>query len=109
MGCAAKSGRGEIDLPRIGLCVGDQLGNRCDRNRRMDHHHVGKTDYAGDRGDIAQEVEAELFIERGVDRSWWANKKERVAVGGRTYDRRGAKIAAGAGAVLDNELPAQSV
>ena len=63
----AVAGRRHVELAGIGLGVGDQFGDRLDRQRRVHHHHVGKADDARDRLDIAQEIEIELVVERGVD------------------------------------------
>ena len=40
------AGRRHVDLARIGLGIGDELGNRFGRKRWMDHHDVGLADDA---------------------------------------------------------------
>src|SRR5215471_15514643 len=58
-------------------------------------------------GDVPDEIEAEVFIERCVDRVEGARHQKRMAVRRRAHDRLGGDIAAGAGAVLDNERLAE--
>src|SRR5262249_6957526 len=53
------------------------------------------------------EIEAEVFVERCVDRVEGACHQKRMAVRGCAYDRLGGNIAAGARAVLDNEWLAE--
>src|SRR3954469_896960 len=69
----------------------------------MYHHDVGKADNASDWRDVAEEIEIELVVERRVDRFRGTDREERIAVGWRTHDRLGSEIAAGAGAVLNEE------
>ena len=99
---AAAAGRGHVDLSRIGLGVNDEFGKRLCEDRRVDQHHHRHADDAGDRRDVAHEIEVQFFVERGVDRvrDRW---QQRVAIGRGVHDRLGADIAAGAGAVLDHE------
>ena len=101
------AGRRHVDLARIGLGVGDELGNRLGRNRWIHHHDVGHADDARDRRDVADEIEIELVVERRIDRVRRADQEKRVAVGRRAHDRLGGDIAAGARPVLDDELLAE--
>ena len=96
-----------VDLARIGLGIGDELGNRLGRNRWIDHHDVGEAEDASDRRDVADKIEIELVVERRVDRVRRTDQKERIAIRRRAHDRLGADIAAGARPVLDNELLAE--
>src|SRR2546428_14104145 len=59
---------------------------------------------AGDGGDVADEIVTETLVERGVDHVVRADGEERVAIRRRTHDNLGGDIAAGARAVLDDEL-----
>ena len=68
---------------------------------------IGIADDARDRRDVADEIEIELVVERRVDRVRRADQEERVAIRGRTHDRLGGDIAAGARPVLDDELLAE--
>jgi hypothetical protein len=63
--------------------------NRPGRNRRIYLQDAGCTDDAGDRGRLLHEVEAELVIERGVDRVVRADQEQRVAVRRRSDHRLG--------------------
>src|SRR5262249_41672886 len=58
---------------------------------------------ACDRRDVADEIETELVIERGVDGVPTADYEQRVAVRRCAHDRLGADIAARAGSILDDE------
>src|SRR5215471_15530991 len=58
-------------------------------------------------GDVPDEIEAEVFIERCVDRVEGARHQKRMAVRRRAHDRLGGDIAAGAWTVLDNERLAE--
>ena len=101
------AGRRHVDLARIGLGIGDELGNRLGRNRWIDHHDEGRADDARDRRDVADEIEIELVVERRVDRVRRQDQEQRIAVRRRAHDRLGADIAAGARPVLDDEWLAE--
>jgi hypothetical protein len=62
---------------------------------------------ARDRRDVAKEIEAELIIERGVDRVRRTHQEERIAVCRRAHDRLGADVGASTWSVFDKELLAQ--
>jgi hypothetical protein len=64
---------------------------------------------ARDWRDVADEMEIELAIERGVDRIHRSDQKERISVRGRVHDRLGGDIAASPWPVLDDELLAESL
>ncbi len=98
-----------LSLPGLASGIGDELGNRFRGKRRIHHHHVGRAHDAGDRRDVAEEIEAEPIVERRVDGVRRADHQQRVAVGRRVHDRFGGDVAAGAGAVLDDELLAEPV
>ena len=84
----------QVELARIGLGIGDELGNRFGRNRWMDHHHVGKAEDASDRRDVAEKNEIELVEECRVDRVRRTDQKERIAIRRRAHGRFSADIAA---------------
>ena len=104
MGWRAVAPRGKIDLARIGLGVGNKLGNRLGRKRWIYHHDGGLAANARDRRDVANEIEIELVVERRVDRVRRIGQQERIAVRGRAHDRLGADVATGTRPVLDDEL-----
>src|SRR5262245_20123111 len=73
----------------------------------MDHRHVRNADDAGDRRDVADEVEIEFVVEGRIDQICPRDKEERVAVRRRAHDRFGADIAATAWPVIDHEWLAE--
>ena len=97
------AGRAVVDLARICFRVGDEFGNRLRRKRRTYRHDVGKSNDAGNRREVADEIEAEFFVERRIDRVHRAAQQQCVTVRGCTNDRFGRYIAARAGPVLDDD------
>src|SRR6266404_9535275 len=69
----------------------------------MHHHHVGHDNNAGDRRDVADEIEVKLVIECRVERVEGTDYEQRVAVGRGTHDRLGGDVAAGSRTVVDDE------
>jgi hypothetical protein len=98
------TGRAHIDLAGVGLRIGDELRDRSGRNRRIHLHYQGRTDDSCNRRDVADEIEAELFVGRRVGEVGGTGQEDRVAVGRRSYDRLGADIAGGARPVVDQEI-----
>jgi len=80
MGHGADARRRHVDFAGSGLGVGDELGNRAGRNRRVHHHNVGTSEDARDRRDVADEIEVELIVERRVGRVGAPDHEQRVAV-----------------------------
>src|SRR5215472_18578364 len=97
------TGRGHADLARIGLGIGDELGNRLGRKRWMYRYDVGLPVNAGDRRDVADEIETKLVIERGVDGIPTADHEQRVSVCGRAHDGLGSDVGTSTRSVLDDE------
>src|SRR5262245_57177448 len=50
------------------LRIGDELGDGFGREQRVDFPHAGGARQARDGGDVPDEIEAEVFIDRCVDR-----------------------------------------
>src|SRR5262249_116815 len=98
------TGRRHLDLAGIGFGMGDELGNRLDRHGWIHLHDKGLAMNARDRRDVADQVEIELVVERGVDRIHRSGHKERIPVRGRVYDRLGGDIASRARPILDDKL-----
>ena len=71
------------------------------------HHHLRYADDAGDRRRVAQKIEIEMLIERGIDGVCTGDQKQRVAVGRRLHRRLGRDVGAGAGPIIDDELLAE--
>jgi len=75
----------------------------------MHHDHVCQPRDGDDRHDVADEVEIEIGVERGIDRVRGHDLQQRIAIRGCLRDRLGADVAARAGAILDDELLAEAV
>ena len=58
---------------------------------------------AGDRRDVVDEIEIQLFVERRIDRVRRHDQEQSVAIGWRTHDCFGGNVAAGSRTVLDDE------
>src|SRR5262249_61008991 len=104
---AADTAGPHIDLAGIGLSVSDQVGNRLRWERRVYHQHAHSADDAGNRRDVADEIETKIVVKRDVPRVICTNHEERIAIGWRPHHRLGGQIAAGAWPVLDDELLAE--
>ena len=105
----AGAGRSEIHFARICFGVGDELGHGMSRKRGRDEHDMRRLHDAADRLDVADEIEAQMLVKRGVDRITGVDEEQRVAVRRRGDDGLGPKIAAGAGLVFDDEGLAEMV
>src|SRR6516225_8898107 len=95
--------RPHVDLAGIDFGIGDELGNRVDRHRRIHLYGEGVTRNAGNRRDVADEIEIELVVERCVTRIWKTSQQKRIAVRGCIHDRLGGDIGASTRPVLDHE------
>jgi hypothetical protein len=73
----------------------------------MYHQHAGTARNRGDWSEVADNIEIECLIERGVPCIGGSGEKERVAVRRRFGDCFGGKRAAGARAILDDKLLAK--
>lgn len=73
----------------------------------MHRHDQRSTAHADDRN-VADEVEAQIFVERGVDGCGRIGSQQSITVGGRAYDRLGRQVACGSGSVLDDKRLAKS-
>ena len=71
------------------------------------HQDVGKADEARNRRHVADEIEAELFVERRVDRVRRSDQEKRVAVRRRPHDRLGGDVRARARPAFDDKCLAQ--
>src|SRR6266540_4017088 len=94
MARASNLARRHVDLAWISLGISDELRDRASWNRWIHQHDVGHDNNAGDRRDVADEIEVELVIECRVDRVRGGGQEESVAVGRRAHDRLGADIGA---------------
>jgi hypothetical protein len=69
----------------------------------MDGHEIRHAHKAGNRCDVADEVEVEFFVEARIDHICEGNQKKRVAVWCCSHDGLGSNIAAGPRPVLNYE------
>src|SRR5262245_2324449 len=93
-----------VDLAGIGFGICDELGDRLDRYRGIHLYQKGLAMNARDRGDVADQIEIELFVECSVDSVHRSGHKERIPVRGRVYDRLGGDIASRARPIPDDKL-----
>jgi hypothetical protein len=107
MAGGAYAGRGHTDLARVRLGVCNEFGDRFDRKGLIDQHDVGHPHDARNRRNIADEVEFEICIERGVARIRKIGQEDRIAVGTRIHDGLGGDVAACARPVLNDERLAE--
>src|SRR5262245_32687065 len=103
MGVSSDTAPRHGDLDRLGLGIGDELVNCVGRHRWMHRYGVRLAVNVCDRCDVADEIETELVIERGVDGVPTADYEQGVAVRRCAHDRLGADIAARAWSILDDE------
>ena len=99
--------RRHVHLAGIGLRIGDEFGDGLRRHVLVDRHHVRHAIERGDRRDVADEVELQVGVERGVDVVRRVDQQHGVAVGLGIDHRLGGDVVAGAGLVLDHELLAE--
>src|SRR5450759_1929782 len=103
MGQSPVAARRHVDLARIGFGISDELGNGPGRKRWIDLHDEWRAHDAGDRRDVADEIETELVVKRGIARVCRRDQEEGVTVSGRAHYHLGSDIAGGAWPVLNNE------
>src|SRR5262249_18290131 len=87
--------------------ISDELGDGLSWNRWIHHHEVGGDNNAGDRGEVADEIEFELLIKLRVLRVRRMDEEGLIAIRSRTPDGLRGDISAGARRVLDDELLAE--
>ena len=101
--------RSHVEGAGIGLGVGDEFGARLHRNGRMHLHHKIIAGERCNRCNVAQEIEVEIRIERGVDRAAERDHRERIAVRRRLHDLLHRDVAARARPIVDDELLAEAL
>src|SRR5262249_690245 len=100
MGWISVTGRPHVDLCRISLPLGNELGHRLGRNRWIPQYGTGAGDQANDR-EGPKEIELELVLRWRVHRGSRVKPEQRMAGGWRRRDRFGGDIAGCAGPVLN--------
>ena len=98
-GCSVATRR-HIDLSGIGLGKGDELRERLGRKGWIHFHDEGSTNNACHRNNVADEIVAEIVVERGIDRVRRIDLEECITVGRRAYHDFSANGSAGARSVL---------
>ena len=97
-------------VEHAGLFLGEreQFLERMHRHGRIDGQHIGAGGDNADGYEILHRVER-LLVEPGVDRVGDGNDQKRISVGRRFCRKVGADDTAGAAAVIDEDLLAQSL
>jgi hypothetical protein len=67
VGRAAVAGGRHVDPARISLGIANELGNGLGWNRWVHHDDIWLAADGRDRRDVADEIEAELVVKRGID------------------------------------------
>src|SRR5262245_13629261 len=101
------AGRSQIDLARVRLGIGSELGNCFGGNGWIYHHDQREANDASDWRNVAEELEVELVVKRRVDRVRRAHQEKCVAVRSCVHDRLGADVGAATRAVFYDELLAE--
>ena len=105
----AVAGRREIQLVRIGLQIGDEIGDIVRRHGRIDDQQIRNEGRHRDRREILPHIERQCFIQVRVGGERAACRhQQRVAVGIGLCDRIGADVAAGAAAIFDDHRLAEA-
>jgi hypothetical protein len=95
---------GKIDLTGVSLGIGDQVRDRFGRERRVGDRDEGGNANARDRREVADEIEIQTRVERGIDCIGRYRDQQRIAVRRRVSGIFSADIAGGARPVVDDEL-----
>ena len=103
MGQRATKGRCHRDLAWICLGIGDEFWNGLGGERWIDHHDDGDTHHTRHRRHVANEIEIELVIERGIDRIRRVREQERIAIRASMHDRFGRDVGTVPRAIFDIE------
>src|ERR1700704_5334088 len=86
--------RGIVDFARIGLGVGNELGNTLGWKRWIDLHKIRHPDNSRNGRDVTEEIVVEPVVEGRVDRMCRTYQEEGVAIFGRTYHSLGSDVTA---------------
>ena len=92
-----------IDLARMRLGIGDQLRHAVHRQRRIDLENKRIEIDAADRREIAGEIEAQVWVQHGVDDVRIRHRQQRVAVRLRLHHGFGGDLLARRTAIFDDE------
>src|SRR6516162_3592037 len=103
---ASDAGGRVTHLAWVGLGISYELRNRLCRNGRMHQHDKGRADDSND-GNIADEIEIELVVQRRIDCGGCVGLQKRISVSSSAHDCLGGDIAGCACPVLDDEWLAE--
>src|SRR6516165_10830114 len=109
MGYRPGTGRRHVDQAGVSLGISDEFANRLCRKGRVHLHDVWPAEHACHWRYVAKVVEAEIRIERSVDRICRAIEEQRVPVRRCPDDDFGPEIAPRAAPVFDDEWLPQSL
>ena len=99
---------GIIDLVRVPLGIGDQLGDCMYGQRGVHHQHARQRADQADGGEILARVVARIGIKARIDRERAGiGQQNCVSVGGAARRRAGRDGAAGAAAIVHHDLLAE--
>ena len=96
------------DFARVGLGVGDEIGNRFGRDGWICLQNNGHAHDGGDRRNVADEVEIELVVKRGIDGVRRTDRDKRMAICRRTRYRLHRDVGRGTWPVLDDKRLAET-
>src|SRR5436305_1454619 len=99
----SSAGGCHIDLARICFGVGDELGDRRGRKGRVDLEDIWRPGQRCDGHDIANEIVAQMLVERDADGVRRGHEKERMAIAGCAYDCLRGNATARTGPALDDK------
>ena len=100
--------RGVAQLARIGLAVGDELGDGLRRNVRVNHQHEGQVAGTRDRRKVLHRIVGQALEQIGIGRMRGVGRhQQRVAVGRGARDIGRRDHAVGARLVLDDDADAE--
>src|SRR5882724_9541382 len=86
--------RGIVDFARIGLGIGNELGDALGWKRWIDLHKVWNPDNSRNGRDVTEEIVVEPVVEGGINRMCRTYQEEGVAICSRTHDSLGSDVAA---------------
>ena len=103
----ADAGRGVVVLVRLGLGLGDQVGDRGDAGVRLHEQHVRRVHQLRDRREVLDRIVGQVLEQAGIHRDRGRGEQQRMAVRIGARHQRHAGVAAAAGAIVDDHALAE--
>src|SRR5260370_12679636 len=103
MGGGPTAGRGNVDLARAGIGIGNKLGNGLGRKRRVHDHDDRRATKTRDRRDVTDEIKIKFLVERCVYYVRRTDLEQGIAVRRSTDDHLSGDIGACPRSILDDE------